>query len=59
MEKQPVSVGIGRIFRLSAADWPFLLAALMASFVIGATMPVYAYLFSEVNPLLFYREPQK
>ena len=54
-EEQPVRVGIGRIFRLSAEDWPFLLAALMASFAIGATMPAYAYLFSEVYSLLFYR----
>ena len=48
-EQQPVNVGVGRILRLSAADWPFLLTALVASFAIGATMPVYAYLFSEVE----------
>ena len=54
-EDQPVNISIGRIFRLTATDWPYLLAALMASFAIGATMPAYAYLFSEVTTLVFHR----
>ena len=48
-DEPPSNVGVGRVLRLSVADWPFLLTALLASFAIGATMPVYAYLFSEVQ----------
>ena len=34
-DEPPLNVGVGRVLRLSAADWPFLLTALLASFAIG------------------------
>ena len=41
-----------RIVKTNAPEWPFLLMGGLGSIVMGASMPIYAFLFAEVLGLL-------
>ncbi|XP_045538541.1 multidrug resistance protein homolog 49 [Papilio machaon] len=46
-EKDP-AVSNWQLLKLNGAEWPLLLGGGLASLAIGATMPVFAYLFSKL-----------
>lgn len=52
-EEKKVKVGIRRLLRINASEWPYLVAGTLASAVLGSVMPLFAVLLSELIAVFF------
>ncbi|KPJ17387.1 Multidrug resistance protein-like 49 [Papilio machaon] len=57
-EKVP-AVSNWQLLKLNGAEWPLLLGGGLASLAIGATMPVFAYLFSKLYGMFSLSNPDE
>ncbi|CAH2056009.1 unnamed protein product, partial [Iphiclides podalirius] len=51
------SVSSWQLLKLNSAEWPLLVGGGLASLAIGATMPVFAFLFSKLYGMFSLSEP--
>ncbi|XP_013176743.1 PREDICTED: multidrug resistance protein homolog 49-like [Papilio xuthus] len=57
-EKEP-AVSNWQLLKLNGAEWPLLLGGGLASLAIGATMPVFAFLFSKLYGMFSLSNPEE
>lgn len=58
-KKEKYSVPLMRILKLNIEDWPYILGGSMASIVMGASLPTFAFILSrffEVNRMILLLE---